>query len=87
MSVHDLLLITQDHPVKAVSQIASIVQKVVPETFLQQVEFCGVLEQRKEATKQLLARKQEVEEEELKGWDRPWGRWSKKGSCHYGPTG
>lgn len=67
MSVHDLLLITQDHPVKAVSQIASIVQKVVPETFLQQVEFCGVLEQRKEATKQLLARKQEVEEEELKG--------------------
>lgn len=33
MSVHDLLLITQDHPVKAVSQIASIVQKVVLETF------------------------------------------------------
>lgn len=35
MSVHDLLLISQDHPVKAVSQIASIVQKVVPETFHQ----------------------------------------------------
>lgn len=35
MSVQDLLLITQDHPVKAASQIASIVQKVVPETFHQ----------------------------------------------------
>lgn len=59
MSVHDLLLITQDHPVKAVSQIASIVQKVVPETFhqhkLNSVVFWST------------ERKQEVEEEELKG--------------------
>ena len=68
MSVHDLLLITQDHPVKAVSQIASIVQKVVPKTFHQhKLNSVVFLEHIKEATKQLLARKQEVEEEELKG--------------------
>lgn len=67
MSVHDLLLITQDHSVKAVSQIASIVQKVVRETFHLHKGNSGVLEHRKEATRQLLARKQEVEEEELKG--------------------
>ena len=33
ISVHDLLLITQDRLVDAVSRIASIVQTVVPETF------------------------------------------------------
>ena len=45
MSVHDLLLITQDRLVDAVSRIASIVQTVVPETFrLHKGNSRGVLE-------------------------------------------
>ena len=45
MSVHNLLLISQDSNLKAVSQVASIVQTVIPETFcLHKGNSRGVLE-------------------------------------------